>query len=63
MKNDLEKYLKYVIKGAAQIPNGTLKNQHGIIEMPVCAMDKVMFEQFIITDKVRVIGNKLKVFQ
>ena len=58
--SDLQKYMKYVIKGAGIIPNGTLKNQHGIIEMPVCAMDKVMFEKFIITDKVRVIGNKLK---
>jgi len=58
--SDLEKYIRYVMKGAAIIPQGTLKNQHGIIEMPVCAMAQVMFEQFIITDKVRVIGNKLK---
>jgi len=58
--NDLEKYISYVIKGSDSIPNGILKNQHGIIEMPHCAMDKVMFEQFIITDKVRVIGNRLK---
>jgi len=58
--NDLEKYLSYVIKGSDSIPNGILKNQHGIIEMPHCAMDKVMFEQFIITDKVRVIGNQIK---
>jgi len=58
--NDLEKYLSYVIKGCDSIPNGILKNQHGIIEMPHCAMDRVMFEQFIITDKVRVIGNRLK---
>jgi len=58
--SDLQKYLEYVMKGAGMIPNGTLKNQHGIIEMPVCAMTQVMFERFIITDKVRVIGNKLK---
>jgi D-alanine--D-alanine ligase len=58
--SDLEKYLTFVLKGAESIPNGTLKNQHGIIEMPHCVMEKVMFEQFIITDKVRVIGNKLK---
>ncbi|MBN2096413.1 hypothetical protein JW752_03345 [Candidatus Peregrinibacteria bacterium] len=57
---DLEKYMAYVMKGADIIPHGTLKNQHGIIEMPVCAMAQVMFERFIITDKVRVIGNKLK---
>lgn len=58
--SDLEKYISYVLKGADLIPDGTLKNQHGIIEMPPCVMEKVMFEQFIITDKVRVIGNELK---
>lgn len=58
--SDLEKYLTFVSGKAERIPNGTLKNQHGIIEMPHCAMEAVMFEQFIITDKVRVIGNKLK---
>ena len=57
---DLEKYLKFVLKGADVIPDKTLRNQHGIIEMPHCVMEKVMFEQFIITDKVRVIGNKLR---
>jgi len=57
---DLEKYMSFVIKGADSIPHNVLKNQHGIIEMPHCAMDKVMFEQFVITDKVRVIGNKIK---
>ncbi len=58
--SDLQKYMQYVIKGADVIPEGTLKNQHGIIEMPVCAMSQIMFEQFIITDKVRVIGSRLK---
>ncbi len=58
--SDLERYISHVLKGTELIPNKTLKNQHGIIEMPHCAMEKVMFEQFVITDKVRVIGNKLK---
>jgi D-alanine--D-alanine ligase len=58
--SDLEKYLGFAMKGAEHIPQGSLKNQHGIIEMPNCAMEKVMFEQFVITDKVRVIGNKIK---
>jgi len=52
--------VKYVLKGVEHIPEDTLIKQHGIIEMPHCAMEKVMFEQFIITDRVRVIGNKLK---
>ena len=58
--SDLEKYIGFAIKGASHIPQGSLKDQHGIIEMPPCAMEKVMFEQFVITDKVRVIGNKIK---
>jgi len=57
---DLERYLAFVLKEEDIIPQGTLKDQHGIIEMPLCAMEKVMFEQFITTDKVRVIGNQLK---
>ena len=57
---DLEKYLEYVIAGAMQIPNGTLEDQHGIIEMPNEPMEKVLFEQFIITDSIRVIGNDLE---
>jgi len=58
--NDLEKYIKYASKGEREIPNGVLKNQHGVIEMPHCVMEKIIFEHFVITDKVRVIGNKLK---
>ncbi len=58
--SDLQKYMKHVMGESEVIPDGTLKNQHGMIEMPHCAMEKVMFEKFIITDKVRVIGNKLK---
>jgi len=58
--SDLQKYIIFVLKKAPIIPDKTLRNQHGIIEMPVCALTEVMFEQFITTDKVRVIGNKLK---
>jgi len=58
--SDLQKYMKHVMGQSEVIPDGTLKNQHGMIEMPHCAMEKVMFEKFIITDKVRVIGKKLK---
>lgn len=57
---DLEAYLSYAKKGAPLIPEGSLKNQHGMIEMPTVKMDRLMFEQFITTDKMRVIGNKLK---
>lgn len=57
---DLETYVDFAKKGAAFIPEGSLKEQHGMIEMPTVKLDTLMFEQFITTDKVRVIGNKLK---
>jgi len=57
---DLEIYIKYAKKAAPMIPEGSLKEQHGMIEMPTVRLTRVMFEQFITTDKVRVIGNKLK---
>ncbi|MDD4901140.1 MAG: hypothetical protein PHS62_03475 [Patescibacteria group bacterium] len=64
---DLKTYLDYALKLSASlaqqqdcyIPNGKLTGQHGIIEMPRCAMRRLMFEKFITTDKIRVIGNRL----
>ncbi len=57
---DLEAYISYAKKGATFIPEGSLREQHGIIEMPTIKLVRIMFEQFITTDKIRVIGNKLK---
>ena len=57
---DLEIYLKYANKASQIIPEGKLTKQHGIIDMPHQKMKNIMFEQFITTDKVRVIKNKLK---
>ncbi|MFH0820626.1 MAG: hypothetical protein V1908_02520, partial [Candidatus Peregrinibacteria bacterium] len=57
---DLETYLHHVRRHAPAIPQGTLHEQHGIIEMPTCPMTRVMFEQFIATDKVRVIRDRLQ---
>ncbi len=57
---DLEVYLKYALKASPMIPEGKLTKQHGIIDMPHQKMKNIMFEQFITTDKVRVIKNKLK---
>jgi len=57
---DLETYISFAVKHAPNIPQGLLKEQHGIVEMPSNPMKHVMFEQFITTDKVRVIKNKLK---
>ena len=57
---DLKVYLDYAKKGVSCIPQGSLKKQHGMIEMPTVKLDRLMFEQFITTDKVRVIGNRLR---
>ena len=57
---DMERYVKYAAKKAEFIPDNTLRHQHGIIEMPSNPMKRLMFEKFIITDKISVIKNKLK---
>lgn len=57
---ELEHYMKYVLTSAPQIPPGTFRNQTSPIEMPLHAMDKLLFEQFIEVDKVRVKDNKLE---
>jgi len=57
---DLKIYLGYALKKIAAIPAGRLTNQTGIIEMPVCPMAEIMFEEFISTDRVEAAANKLK---
>lgn len=57
---DLKCYMKHVFAAALQIPPGTFRNQTGPIEMPLHAMDRLLFEQFIEVDKVRVKDNKLE---
>jgi len=58
--NDLEIYINHAAKGASHIPHQSLQDQHGIIEMPNVPMKHVLFEQFITTDKVRVVQGDLK---
>lgn len=57
---DLEAYIRLVLQNAHQIPPGTFVNQTTPIEMPLHRMDKLLFEQFIEVDTVRVKGNRLK---
>ncbi|MBU1683512.1 hypothetical protein KJ742_06250 [Patescibacteria group bacterium] len=57
---DLEIYIRYAEKHEPVIPQGKLKDQHGIIDMPSEKMKHIMFEQFVATDHVRVVRNKLK---
>lgn len=56
---DLQIYLQFVQEQASSIPQGHLTEQHGIIEMPVRPIQRLLFERFIVTDEVNVIGNVL----
>lgn len=56
---DLESYLNYANSGAHAIPRGTFKNQTGIIEMPLKKMRNLLFENFIETDQIKIVGHKL----
>ncbi|QQR54339.1 hypothetical protein IPG41_03990 [Candidatus Peregrinibacteria bacterium] len=57
---DLQNYMKLVLGNVNQIPPGTFVNQTTPIEMPLQQMDRLLFEQFIEVDTVRVKGNRLK---
>ncbi len=57
---ELKIYLDILRKGQSSIPKDTFKGQPNIVEMPVVMPGHLMFEQFIQTDKVRIIKNKLK---
>ena len=56
---DLRTYVRFALRSLTAIPQGCLTNQHGIIEMPTVKMRRVLFEEFVETDKVRAINNKL----
>lgn len=56
---DLELYVHFVKKHAHSIPAHTFYLQKGPIEMPSRKMEHLLFEKFIVTDKVAVIKNKL----
>lgn len=57
---DLKSYLELIRRKSPIIPPNTFKDQEVAIEMPTQAPDSLMFEQFIQTDKVRIIKNQLK---
>ena len=57
---DLQKYVAFAHSGAPQIQPHTLTHQIGIVEMPTTPMQQLLFETFIETDNIRVIGNRLK---
>ena len=62
-ESDLQKYLKAVKNKITRIPQGTFANQANIIEMPLEGIEELLFEKFIETDTVKVVGNTLKHIQ
>lgn len=57
---DLQIYIQFVQEQASSIPQGHLTEQHGIIDMPVRAVQRLLFEKFIITDHITAVGNTLR---
>lgn len=58
--NDFENYIRLAREGVPMIPPGTFKNQKGPVDMPLMAIQNLMFEAFVETDRVVVKGNELK---
>jgi D-alanine-D-alanine ligase-like ATP-grasp enzyme len=57
---DLESYMKYMIRCESSIPAGVLTNQDTILEMPEGMSKEVLFEKFVETDSIKVKNGKLK---
>jgi D-alanine--D-alanine ligase len=57
---ELVTYLRFADEVAPFIPKETFKNQFDNVEMPPTRMEYLMFEAFIETDKVKVVGNELR---
>lgn len=57
---DLKIYLDIIRKKLPHIPKNTFKDQHSVIEMPKSTPEELLFEGYVITDKVRIIKNKIK---
>ncbi|NDC39189.1 MAG: hypothetical protein EBZ48_14275 [Proteobacteria bacterium] len=58
-QQDLARYVRYMQRGMARIPSGTLTGQLDIIEMPLARPEALLLERFIETDRVRVVANEL----
>lgn len=56
---DLEKYIEILKEKTISIAPNTFTNQSNIIEMPTEPLDKLLFEEFIETDKVSVDKSNL----
>ncbi len=59
-RGELRKYIELIRDEKHYIKPNTFKSQEGLIDMPTEMPEEFMFEQFIITDRVRVVKNQLK---
>lgn len=57
---DLVKYCEALKNNIPFVPLGTFKHQQSVVEMPLQIPENLMFEKFIVTDKLRIIGTQLK---
>jgi D-alanine--D-alanine ligase len=57
---DFRRYIQALVNDEASIPAGGIKGQASSIEMPTSRPKYLLFEEFIETDKVEILGNKLK---
>ncbi|AWT60431.1 MAG: D-alanine--D-alanine ligase A [Candidatus Moanabacter tarae] len=57
--DDLKAYCQYALQGAPLIPDETLQGQMGVIEMPTHRMQSILFEEFIETDRIEIIRDRL----
>ena len=57
---DLQRYVEHARAGDSHIPSGTLTQQDGIIEMPSTPMKRLLFERFVVTDRVSIVDQSLQ---
>ncbi|PJC37229.1 hypothetical protein CO046_01495 [Candidatus Peregrinibacteria bacterium CG_4_9_14_0_2_um_filter_53_11] len=57
---DLETYLTLLKEGVPTVTPHTFPGQDTAVEMPTSALEALLFEAFIVTDRVRVVGSELE---
>ena len=57
---DLRRYVEHARAGDSHISSGTLTRQDGIIEMPSSPMKRLLFERFVVTDRVSIVDQSLQ---
>lgn len=59
--SELRLYLEYLLSGVPRIPAGRFLGQNDPIEMPTTPPEILLLEPFIATDKIRAVGNELRI--